>query len=645
MTTSPSNFSPEALPAALTLAGRGWLVFPLNGKVPRTGHGLKDATTNADQIRAWWRDWPEAGIGVVTGQASDLLVLDVDPEHGGDDALHELEREHGQLPQTVEVLTGGGGRHVYFRHPGGDYRNTAGRLGAGLDTRGDGGYVVAPPSRHESGRRYEWSVDGDPDEVEVAPAPAWLLEDAKQRRNGAAPKVESIIPEGRRNSELASLAGTMRRRGMDETAILAALKVTNGERCRPPLADAEVERIASNIAGYEPAEQIGEPVPNAKPVVFAEAIAVFQRWLYLPDPAVVYVTLGTVAANRLERDPVWTLLVGPPGAGKTEALQATAELPGVHSTATLTEPALLSGTARRDRDQSATGGLLHVIGERGLILCKDFGSVLSMHREARGQVLAALREVYDGSWTRHVGVDGGKTLSWHGKVGFIGGCTPTIDRAHAVMSTMGERFLLFRLPEVEPDKQARRALEHAGREVEMRAELASAVAGVFASELAEPRQLAADERERLIALATFTVRARSAVERDGHSREIELVPESEAPTRLAKVLESLLAGLDSLGIERSLAWRVTAKAALDCVPKLRRRVIALLAEQSEVGTKAAAVALGYPTSTTRRALEDLTAHWVVQRVGGSNEDGWRLSEKAAEWYAVVAVPEVSDGEL
>jgi hypothetical protein len=630
----------EPLAAALAYAARGWPVLPTReDKRPRTVHGLKDASRDEEQIRRWYpRTSPAAGVAIVTGRASGVIVLDVDGRAGAE-SLHELEREHGELPDTVRVVTGGGGAHYYFKDPGG-VRNSAGKLGPGLDVRGDGGYVVCPPSPHPSGRRYEWDVP--PDEAELAEPPAWLLEDAERRRNGRAPKVGPEIPEGQRDSTLASLAGTMRRRGMDESAIAAALKVENANRCRPPLAEAEVERIAASIARYEPAEGEPEPRREVEPVAITDAIGTFRRWLEMPDAGAVYAMLGTIAAQRLDRDPVWTLYVAPPGWGKTEALQAAAELPDVYPTATLTEPALLSGTAKRDRDKGATGGLLPTIGESGIILCKDFGSVLSMHRESRGQVLAALREVYDGSWTRHVGVDGGKTLSWSGKVGFLGGCTPTIDRAHAVMATMGERFLLYRLPEIEPGRQATLALAHTGREAEMRAELGHAVAGVFATELGEPRRLDDAERERLIALATFAVKARSPVERDGHTREIELVPESEAPARLAKVVEALLAGLDSLGVERWVAWRVAAKAALDCVPRLRRQAVEFLAVHGESGTKDVAVALDYPTGTVRRALEDLTAHRIVARSGGRNQDVWQLTEQAGAWYAHACVPDLSE---
>ncbi len=124
---------------------------------------------------------------------SGLLVLDIDGEAGAD-ALHDLEREHGELPATVEALTGGGGRHVYFRHPGEPIGNTAGKLGAGIDTRGDGGYVVGPPSPHPSGRRYQWSVDGHPDDVEIAPAPDWLLEALRRRKAAAAAEVGEHDP-------------------------------------------------------------------------------------------------------------------------------------------------------------------------------------------------------------------------------------------------------------------------------------------------------------------------------------------------------------------------------------------------------------------------------------------------------------------
>jgi hypothetical protein len=366
-------------------------------------------------------------------------------------------------------------------------------------------------------------------------------------------------------------------------------------------------------------------------VSLEEARDVFRGWLHLPDTGALDVVLGTIAANRLAGDPVWTLLVGPPGGGKSELLTAISTLDDTHPAGTLTEAALLSGTPKREKASDAKGGLLRVIGEQGIIVCKDFGSVLSMNRDARAAVLGALREVYDGSWTRHVGTDGGRTLAWAGRVGLVGGCTPTIDRHHAVMGAMGERFTLYRLPEVNADVQAREALRHSGRERQMRRELAAA-ARTSLEHLADPRARTDDETEQLIALSTFVVRARSAVERDGYSREIELVPSPEAPTRLVIVLDRLLAGLNAIGCERDHALRIVTKAALDSIPALRLAVLDTLYAENVLDTNSIAEAVRHPAQTTRRALEDLVAHRLVEceRQGEGKAHRWHLGAYARE---------------
>src|SRR5207249_3318592 len=143
-------------------------------------------------------------------------------------------------------------------------------------------------------------------------------------------------------------------------------------------------------------------------------------------------------------------------------------------------------------------------------------SILSMNRDSRTAVLAALREVYDGAWTRHLGVDGGKTLHWRGKLGFIGACTSIIDNHHSVMAAMGERFIMYRLPVFNEDELAERALSHQGQEAKMRQELNSAVHDFFGNlQLSDHSRSAGAERGRLIALASLAVRCRSAVEREG----------------------------------------------------------------------------------------------------------------------------------
>jgi hypothetical protein len=389
------------------------------------------------------------------------------------------------------------------------------------------------------------------------------------------------------------------------------------------------------------------PEDESPPVTLAELVAVFRRWLFLDDDGPVYAVLAAVAANLMVGDPLWLMLVGPSSGGKTELLNAVTGLPHVHAAATLTEGALLSGTPKREKDKASKGGLLREIGPFGILAIKDFTSILSMNRDPRAQLLAALREIYDGAWTRHVGVDGGRTLSWQGKLGLVAGCTAAIDSFHAVMATMGERFLLYRLPAIDPQEQATRALGNTGREREMRAALAGAVAGLFRGlRLPDaPPELDAGEREGLVALASLTARGRSAVERDPHTREIELILDPEAPARLAQSLRRLYGGLLAIGLDRPRAWAHVVKVGLDCLPKVRRGVFGILADAGGgicTSTTEVAEALGYPTTTTRRALEDLTVHGVATRIiapkGGA--DQWRLTDWAWARYRAT-VPETA----
>jgi hypothetical protein len=190
---------------------------------------------------------------VLTGKKSGIVVLDVDPRHGGKRTLGELQKRYGRLPETLVSKTGGGGQHYFFRHPGYHTRTRQGALGPGLDLKADGGYIVAPPSLHRSGRLYRWSGEGLSQGVNIAEAPVWLLsrfrsknDSRPDQRGSAAVK----ITEGKRNATLTSLGGAMRRKGMSREAIEGALLAENRIRCIPPLSDAEVKRIAANVAKY-----------------------------------------------------------------------------------------------------------------------------------------------------------------------------------------------------------------------------------------------------------------------------------------------------------------------------------------------------------------------------------------------------------
>lgn len=364
----------------------------------------------------------------------------------------------------------------------------------------------------------------------------------------------------------------------------------------------------------------------------------FDRWLHTRDHRVLHAVLGAYVANHLEGDPVWLLVVGPPSSSKTEHLNPLAGRPDVHPAATLTEAALLSGTPKREA-KGARGGLLRVIGDYGILLLKDFTSVLAQNKDTRAQVLGALREIYDGAWTRHVGTDGGRTLDWTGKVGLIGGCTPAIDQHHAVLSALGDRFILLRLPEVDPDELTRTALRHLGKEATMRAELAKAAAAVIeAADLDRAtRTLAAEEEDTLRDRAIFAVRARSAVTRDGYSQEVLSIPEPEGPPRFLLGLRRLLGGLEAIGCTSAEAWEVIDAVTLDSMPATRRRLLeALMATTEPTKTAPLATSTELPTRTASRHLEDLALLRLAVRTKTSDAsnapDLWQPSDLARRYW-------------
>ena len=254
------------LKAARWYAKRNIFVFPLHnveddgscscrdaecknqGKHPRTQHGFKDATIDLEKIGQWWTTFPKANIGIAC-EPTGWAVIDVDPRHGGDETLRDLEQQYGPLPDTVRQVTGSGGQHIIFTYPFGGAPTVAG-IRPGIDTRARGGYIVGAPSAHVSGNAYAWEVA--PGEMPLAELPHWfrdLLTTRTERQRTDEPG--AVIPEGRRDETLASLAGSMRARGHTKEEIAAALLVTNRDRCVPPLDERDVRRIAWSISQYE----------------------------------------------------------------------------------------------------------------------------------------------------------------------------------------------------------------------------------------------------------------------------------------------------------------------------------------------------------------------------------------------------------
>jgi P4 family phage/plasmid primase-like protien len=226
----------------------GWSPIPIKARSKEPNLRELRPYLNRKATQEELRNWSWSGVGIVTGPVSDILVLDVD----GPEGEKELQK-HGH-PATPMARTASGGLHLYFQHPERHVR-TGIRVAPGIDVKAAGGYVVAPPSVGPNGRPYEWILS--PQEADLAEPPAWLMALLERGRSeGPAGPVGERIPSGRRNKDLTSLGGTMRRRGMGEPEILAALRVANEQRCEPPLDAEEVEKIAASVTRYEPAGDV-----------------------------------------------------------------------------------------------------------------------------------------------------------------------------------------------------------------------------------------------------------------------------------------------------------------------------------------------------------------------------------------------------
>jgi archaellum biogenesis ATPase FlaH len=294
----------------------GWSVIPVQpqGKIPAINcwNEFSDKNPTVLQIEEWWLQNPGYNLGVVCGSASGIIVLDVD----GDEGKNSIAKK--TMPKTPKVQTGSDGLHLYFRYEEG-IRNHTGLL-PGVDIRSKGGQAVLPGSIHPNGERYRWLVKptgvdlSDTEDIlsaDVAELPEWVKEALNARASNNASKDK--VPQGERNSTLASMAGIMRHKGFCEGSIRVALLEENRDRCQPPLPDDEVEGIAKSIAMYEP----GEPVSSDDSAINKESE---RRIVLRPLTANQIITQSLDVAYLVEPFiPFGTamVLVGDAGVGKT----------------------------------------------------------------------------------------------------------------------------------------------------------------------------------------------------------------------------------------------------------------------------------------------------------------------------------------
>jgi hypothetical protein len=395
---------------------------------------------------------------------------------------------------------------------------------------------------------------------------------------------------------------------------------------------AEEESQAKAKGGRE--QQNGQQPPPAKPITLAQAHDVFTRWLGNDyDLDALDAMLAAAAVERLDGDPLWLLVISGSGNAKTETVQA---LSGIGATVVSTissEGALLSATARRERSKDATGGLLRQIGNRGVLVIKDVTSILSMDRNMRGQILAALREIHDGRWSRNVGTDGGRTLDWSGRIAVVGAVTTAWDQAHAVIASMGDRFVLIRVDSSSGRQVAgRKAIGNTGVETQMRKELAEAVAGVLAGMQTTSTTLTDQETDLLLAAADLVTLARTGVEYDYRGDVID-AHAPEMPTRFAKELTQIIRGAVAIGMERGDAMQLAIRCARDSMPPLRLAVIEDLAGDPGSTSSDIRRRINKPRTTVDRQCQALHMLGVLDCMEETAEYG---GQTRTRWHYTIA---------
>lgn len=678
----------SAADIALALRDRGWRPFGMDegSKFPPptgvTGYNGRNVDRSelakiADRSNLALRMTP------------DVLGIDIDAHDGkpGLATLADLEKRLGPLPPTCHTHSnrGDGSRIRFYRVPPGTHTVTA--LPGIEFIQWFHRYAVVAPSVHPEGRRYAWfdeqadePVDLPPEVGDLPELPwAWIKELSTERAgNGSTTVTDAEVrawfdehTDARHPAGLKGLAGYLantaakdiaRHDTLKRGAVMAALEVTAGYYSaldavgilgdwwdqaftgttgrRPD--DGEFGRLLIWAIGYaknNPAEvddkraklgNVDPPAPVVAPMKLDQAHAVARRWLgdeY--DLDALNITIIAAAVERLDGDPVWVLVISGSGNAKTESVQALGTSGAIITSTITSVGALLSASPKKEKAVDATGGLLRKIGDHGTIVIKDVTSILSMDRNGRAEVLAALREVYDGRWERNVGTDGGRTLTWQGRIAVIGAVTTAWDRAHDVISAMGDRFVLLRMDSNQGRLAAgRRSIGNTGHEVEMRADLCEAVAGVLAGINTETAEIIDADRETLLMAADIVTRGRTAVDFDYRGDVID-AHAPEMPTRFAKQLAQVVRGGLAIGMTHDESMRLAIRCARDSMPPLRLAILLDVAEHPGATTTQVRKRIGKPRATVDRQLQSLHMLELLECIEDEeyrgNGSSWRYS--------------------
>lgn len=371
-----------------------------------------------------------------------------------------------------------------------------------------------------------------------------------------------------------------------------------------------------------------------EPIEYDELEKTVKEWMLVSDSGIIKLLPAIITANKIENhDPVWIFIIGPSGGGKTEFLNCLLDHPDIYPVSLLTPNTLLSGMPG-NKDSSL---LPQVTGK--ILIFKDWTNILSQNKDARNEIMGQLREVYDGHMKKPFG--NGRIAEWSGKIGLIAGVTGAVDMAQQMHTTLGERFIHYRLAMPDRKEVARRALNNGYKQEDMRKALKNAFYS-YMKGIEIPKELPdipEAVKNELVLIANFCTMARSGVIREfGLKKEVMFVPAAEMPTRIVQQLTLLATALiiNNKGKYEEDDMKIIYKVALDSIPQTNKMVMGEMARKDERTTAEIASSLGYPTGPIRMYLENLAMLSVCKRIKaaeseeGGNADRWTLYPEFVE---------------
>lgn len=356
----------------------------------------------------------------------------------------------------------------------------------------------------------------------------------------------------------------------------------------------------------------------------------YQEVFYVEDPTLIDLLLALSLSVHTQSDSIWLLIIGAPSSGKTEFVNILSGLPYSHQVSTLTENAFLSGMGGSDGKEKS---LLHKIGDKGILLMKDYTSILSLKEELRKKILGDMREIYEQKLTKATG--NGRDMEWKGKINFVGAVTDSIYLNEGDDASMGRRTIDYVMPHFSDEvriKMAKRSSRNIG-DANVKRERIKEIVAEYIEERRQNMPLVFPDlpeelEDELIMIADFSTKMRTATKRDFHGN-LTFAPGSELPMRMANQL-TILAQVLVYQNEGELSKEhhdILIKLALDSISRQRRITLQCMAKYDRVTTKGVAQALNYPTKTTLQWLEDVNVLKGCRRVMVGTTDMWELDEK------------------